>query len=247
MKLQHALGGLEGLGPLGYERRVFVQAWETRIFGIHVALMGLSSSLRGALPGYDLDATGTTFATPWTWADLRKGAEAMNPLDYFKFRYYERWLAGISGYCVEQGYITADELDAATSHFRDETDAPLPVAAAGAIDAQVIRYLREGDSARRSGAKPRFRVGDRVRVANPPTGSHTRLPGYLRNKVGVVESTAEGTYTYFCSTGGDGLGDPVPVHVVCFSGEELFGEVAETNPSPVYAELYEPYLTTLHQ
>ena len=52
MKLQHYLGGLEGLdGPLDFEKRVFVEDWERRIFGIHVALMGLSSSLRDALPG----------------------------------------------------------------------------------------------------------------------------------------------------------------------------------------------------
>ena len=43
MKLQHYLGGLEGLGPVTYEKRVFVEPWETRIFGIHVAMMALSS------------------------------------------------------------------------------------------------------------------------------------------------------------------------------------------------------------
>ena len=56
MKLQHTLGGLEGLGPVDFEKRVFVEDWEKRIFGIHTALMGLSDSLRGALPGYELDS-----------------------------------------------------------------------------------------------------------------------------------------------------------------------------------------------
>src|ERR1700710_339452 len=46
MRLQHNLGGLENLGPIDYERRVFVEDWEKRIFGIHTAMMGLSSSLR---------------------------------------------------------------------------------------------------------------------------------------------------------------------------------------------------------
>ena len=64
MKLQHYLGGLEGLdGPLDFEKRVFVEDWERRIFGIHVALMGLSSSLRDALPGYDLDKVPTAFTS----------------------------------------------------------------------------------------------------------------------------------------------------------------------------------------
>ena len=45
MKLQHYLGGLEGLGPVKVEKRVFVETWEKRIFGIHVAMMALSSQL----------------------------------------------------------------------------------------------------------------------------------------------------------------------------------------------------------
>lgn len=91
-------------------------------------------------------------------------------------------------------------------------------------------------------ATARFEAGQPVLVANPPAGAHTRLPGYLRGHRGTVESVAEGNYTYFCSTGGDGLGDPVPVYIVRFEAAELWGETAEASPSPLYAELYEPYL-----
>jgi NAD(P)-dependent dehydrogenase (short-subunit alcohol dehydrogenase family) len=46
MKLSHHLGGLEGLpGPLNLEKRVFVEDWEKRIFGIHVAMMGAMMGL----------------------------------------------------------------------------------------------------------------------------------------------------------------------------------------------------------
>ena len=38
----------------------------------------------------------------------------MHPFDYFKYRYYEKWLGGISGYFVANNYITAAELDART-------------------------------------------------------------------------------------------------------------------------------------
>ena len=60
-----------------------------RIFGIHTATIALSPQL-----AY-LPAAPSTFSTIWTWADLRKGAESMNPFDYFKFRYYEKWLGDI--------------------------------------------------------------------------------------------------------------------------------------------------------
>jgi nitrile hydratase len=239
MKLQHTLGGLEGLGPVDFEKQVFVEDWEKRIFGIHAALMGLSDSLRESLPDYDLDATGTAFHTTWTWADLRKGAEAMNPFDYFKFRYYEKWLGGISAYCVEQGYLTAEELEAATGRSPSVAGDPPP----SAIDDQVIRYLREGDSPDRGPATPRFAVGDHVVIANPPLGEHTRLPGHLRGHAGIVDSVADRNYTYFCSTGADGLGQPVPVYIVRFDPTDLWGATTEAHPSPFYAELYEPYLT----
>src|ERR1700722_7774904 len=110
MKLQHTLGGLDGLGPVSVEKRVFVEPWEKRIFGVHVAMMALSSQL-------SLTATPSKFNTVWTWADLRKGAESLNPFDYFKYRYYEKWLGGISGYFVEKGYNTEQELAARTEQI----------------------------------------------------------------------------------------------------------------------------------
>lgn len=244
MKLQHHLGGLEGLGPVQFEKRVFVQEWEKRIFGIHAAMMALSASLRDAPPGYDLDAVPTTFSTVWTWADLRTGAEAMHPFAYFQYRYYEKWLGGITAYMLAHGYVTREELDAAADRYRAEPAAALPAGSPDrvAIDDQVQRYLREGDTAERGAATPRFAVGDPVVVRDPPAADHTRLPGYLRGHPGVVERVSQHNYTYFCSTGPDGLGEPAPVYIVRFEPAELWGAVAEPGAGPLYAELYETYL-----
>lgn len=241
MKLQHTLGGLEGLGGIEYEKKVFVEDWEQRIFGIHTALMGLSQSLRTALPGYDLDAAGTAFQSTWTWADLRKGAEAMNPFDYFKYRYYEKWLAGITAFCIEQRYVSSEDLERVTADLAGLMSSR-PSSSDSNIDAQVLRYLREGDSPRRGPAAPRFEVGEAVTVASPPASEHTRLPGYLRGHRGVIEAVAEGSYAYLCSTGSDGLGDPVAVYTVRFDPADLWGETAQSKPDLLFAELYEPYL-----
>jgi len=243
MKLQHHLGGLDGLsGPIDFEKRVFVEDWERRIFGIHAAMMGLSDSLREALPDYDLDAVPSAFADTWTWADLRKGAEAMNPFAYFQYRYYEKWLGGITGYLVQQGYVDEAALAEATDRYRAEPAAALPDRDEGVIDEQVLRYLREGDSPRRGPAAPVFAVGDRVLVGDPPAGEHTRLPGYLRGCPGTVERVCEGSYAYFCSTGADGLGEPVAVYVVRFEPTDVWGPTAEPNAGPLFAELYQTYL-----
>ncbi|MDT7756526.1 MAG: nitrile hydratase subunit beta [Mycobacterium sp.] len=239
MKLQHYLGGLEGFpGPLRLEKRVFVEDWETRIFGIHVAMMGLSNHLGSALPHYPIADVPSAFHDEWTWADLRTGAEALNPLDYFKFRYYEKWLGGITKFFIENGYISEDEL---TARAAELTAPSAPAVGDSAIDDQVREYLRNGDSPRRDVAHPKFAAGARVRIANVPAAAHTRLPGYLRGRVGTVEGVFEGDYAYFCHTG-DGIGDPMPVYIVAFDADELWGERAEAGPMAVYAELFEAYL-----
>ncbi len=241
MKLQHYLGGLEGLPELlSFEKRVFVEEWEKRIFGIHVAMMGLSNHLGSALPQDPIDAVPTAFKDEWTWASLRTGAEAMNPFDYFKFRYYEKWLGGITQFFIDQGYVTEDELGSRQAELAAD-DAPSPPEPVAAIDEQVIDYLRKGDSPRRDVAHPKFSVGDRVRITNVPAAAHTRLPGYLRTREGTIERIFEGDYGYFVHTG-DGIGDPMPIYIVAFGPEELFGERAEDGPLTIYAELFEAYL-----
>jgi len=235
MKLQHYLGGLEGLGPVTFEKRVFVEPWEKRIFGIHVAMMALSSQL-------PLPATPSKFNTVWTWADLRKGAESLNPFDYFRFRYYEKWLGGISGYFVQKGYITEAELDARTQQILQNPSTAARQGGDPAIDRRVVTYLIEGDSPKRESAtRPRFAVGDKVFVKNVPSIEHTRLPGYLRDRIGTVDTVYPATYTYLTSTGPDGVGDAMPVYCVRFDPEEIWKGNADKNVA-IYADLFEAYL-----
>lgn len=236
MKLQHYLGGLEGLGPAWTETRVFVDPWETRIFGIHTAMMALS-------PQLPLPRTPSTFNTVWTWADLRKGAESLNPFDYFKYRYYEKWLGGISGYFIEQGYITAAELDALTEEYYRDPSKPLPQSGDPAIDERVVQYLLEGDSPKRDvGVRYDFAIGDSVSIKNVPSVEHTRLPGFLRSKTGFIETVYPGAYTYLCDTGTDGIGvTAMPVYCVGFDPQELWPGNAEQN-FILYADLYAAYL-----
>ncbi|MBV9648527.1 MAG: nitrile hydratase subunit beta [Pseudonocardiales bacterium] len=160
-----------------------------------------------------------------------------------QYRYYEKWLGGITAYLIDNGYLTPRELDAERQRYRQDPAAPLPQFDSEAIDDQVIRYLREGDSPRRGPASPAFAVGDQVTVRNPPAEDHTRLPGYLRGRNGTVERIFEGDYAYFCSTGADGLGEPCPVYVVRFDPVHIWGSQAELNAGPLFAELYEVYLS----
>ena len=241
MKLQHNLGGIENLGPVWTETRPFVEEWEKRIFGIHVAMMALSQTLVDALPRYDLSKVPTTFREDWTWGHLRMGAEAMNPFDYFKYRYFEKWLGGISGFFVAKSYVNGAELEARTADYLDGKAPQRPSKSLPEVDAQVLRYLREGDSPKRGALAPAFAVADKVLVKDVKPVAHTRLPGYLRGKTGEVVHVYDGAYCYFFPTGPDGIGAPMPVYSVRFDPKEIWGDTAEAGAS-LYADLFEAYL-----
>lgn len=245
MKLQHNLGGLEGLDPITPETEVFVEPWEKRIFGIHTAMMALSNHLNTSLPDYDIENVPTTFKSFWTWAHLRQGAENMHPFEYFRLRYYEKWLGGISGFFVEEGYITQEELDARTAELLQDSakaDAPLPSGGDSKIDAQVEKYLREGDSPMRSQPAPaKFKVGDRVKIKNVSPGSHSRLPGNLKGRVAEVVKVYEGAFTYFFPTE-DGLGTPMPVYSLAFKPEDLWDASVSESNVVYYNDIFEAYV-----
>ena len=248
MRLQHYLGGLENLGPVQFfEKKVFLAEWEKRIFGIHTVMMAESAHLATSIPKYPLSDVPTTFTDTWTWASLRTGAESMQPFEYFKYRYYEKWLMGISQFFVDLGYVTATELATLTEHYRVHPDSPLPEQPNQALKEQVVRYLHHGDSGLRAPVKPvRFAVGDAVSVANPAAADHTRLPGFLRNKQGTVAEVYPGAFEYFVSTGPDGLAGPQHVYCVSFQASDIWGPDKSEPNTVIYADLFDAYLKPAH-
>ena len=247
MKLQHTLGGLEGLDPINFETEVFVEPWEQRIFGIHTAMMALSNHLSTSLPDYEIDQVPTEFKSFWSWGHLRMGAEGMHPFEYFRLRYYEKWLGGISGFFVEEGYISQTELDERTALFLENEPGNQPSVDAEetAIDTQVVKYLTEGDSPLRPlPAPPKFSVGDRVKVKNVPSGEHTRLPGHIRGRVAEVVKIYDGAFTYFFPTT-DGLGTPMPVYSLAFKPEDIWEESLIDSKSVYYNDIFEVYIEAL--
>ena len=89
-------------------------------------------------------------------------------------------------------------------------------------------------------AAPRFAAGDRVRARNiNPTG-HTRLPRYVRGKIGAIESVHGGFV--FPDTNAHGGGeDPQRLYTVVFTARELWGDYADPTLT-VSVDAFEPYL-----
>jgi nitrile hydratase len=203
--------------------------------------------LATALQKYPIANIPTTFKDTWTWASLRTGAEGMQPFEYFKYRYYEKWLMGISQFFVDRGYVDADELATLTEHYRAHPDAPLPARPNPPLKEQVVRYLHHGDSGLRTPPAPaHFTVGETVYVADPAAADHTRLPGFLRNKKGTVTEVYPGAFEYFVSTGQDGLSGPQHVYCVSFNASDIWGADKSEPHTVIYADLFEAYLKPAH-
>ncbi|CAO3424630.1 nitrile hydratase subunit beta [Azospirillum endophyticum] len=221
MKIQHFLGGIEGLGPVNVEKKVFVEPWEAQLFAVHSTMMG----------------TGI-----WAWPHLRVLAESMNPLDYFKYRYYIKWLGGICKFLVERGYLSEREINEKTEFYLANPDAPLPNTGNPAITERVVEYFYRGDNPYRDVvANPRFKVGDTVLVKDMPPAAHTRLPGYLRNKVGVVDVVYTGAYLYADSVPTDGISTAQPVYLIKFRTRDLWSDIPDSE-DVLYNDCFEAYL-----
>lgn len=211
----HDMGGMDGFGKVDAEpdEPVFHAAWEGRVMAIQRAMM---------------------HAGAWNIDMLRFAQERLPPQVYLGTSYYERWELATEGNLLERGCVGADELAAGRS-LRPGKPLPrrltAPVVAAGLI---------RGGYARPPQAPARFAPGDRVRAKNIHPQTHTRLPRYIRGRVGTVERV-QGCHVFPDTSAHDRGDDPQWLYTVRFDGAELWGPDADPTAS-VSIEAFEPYL-----
>jgi nitrile hydratase beta subunit len=149
--------------------------------------------------------------------DTSRAARETLP-DYARLSYYQIWVAGLEKMMLERGQIFEDELAQGGKMLHP----PAPVARV-LRPAEVAPALAKGSSTRRPDVQPpKFQIGQRVRTRAHAVPHHTRLPGYVRGKTGVVESL-HGCHV-FADTHAQGLGEnPEPLYTVVFEGAEIWG------------------------
>jgi len=211
----HDLGGMHGMGPVEIEKDepVFHAEWEARTYALTIAC--------GSHRKWNIDVS-------------RHSRERMPPADYLAATYYERWLFGLRTLLVEQGLVTARELE--TGRAEGQADP------AGVLRAhQVENFLANRIRARVDvEAAPRFRAGQSVVARNIHPSGHTRLPRYARGRRGVIDRD----YGVFIFPDTNAMTrDKKPQHLygVRFSARELWGAAASTRDS-VYVNLWDDHL-----
>jgi nitrile hydratase beta subunit len=213
----HDMGGMQGFGPVRRERDepVFHAAWEGRVIAMR-RLVGAIGKVRQ--PGF------------------RAEVESLPPAEYLSNSYYENWLAAFIEQLLHSGVITREELACVEPGGSGavEPSIALPPEKAAVLPYAVPQVMIKAEVARR------FRAGDRVRARNiNPTG-HTRLPRYVRGKVGVVQREM-GVQALADTNAYDRGENPQLVYSVRFAARELWGE--EASPlDGVYVDLWDEYL-----
>ena len=212
----HDMGGMHGMGRVHHEagEPVFHEAWEGRVFALSFAVR--------AWRKWNIDAG-------------RYEIELIPPADYLRMSYYERWLARLVKLMIKKGLVTRVEVEAGRSAAGSPKAEP-PLTAE-----RVPTMVRSGALASRDvPVSARFDVNQRVRARTMHPAGHTRLPRYVRGKIGTVERD-HGVYV-FPDTNALFLGEnPQHVYSVRFAARELWGDQASPRDA-VYLDLWDDYL-----
>jgi nitrile hydratase subunit beta len=212
----HDMGGMHGMGPVQYEKNepVFHANWEGRVFALVLAT--------GAWGKWNIDAS-------------RHSREVIPPAEYLRMGYYEKWYAGLIGLLIKSSLVTRAEVESGVPSVGSAKATP-PLTA-DKIPAMLAKRI---NASRDVPVAPRFQTGQRVRARNVHPVGHTRLPRYVRAKLGTIDRD-HGVFV-FPDTNAHFLGEkPQHVYSVRFVARELWGEQAAPRDS-VYVDLWDDYL-----
>jgi nitrile hydratase subunit beta len=208
------LGGQRGHGPVRPEAEgeLWHAPWEPHAMALTVAM--------GATGAWNID--------------MSRSARETLP-NYAALSYYEIWATALQKLLIERRLLRDEELRRPAS-----LDPPLPLPRTlSAADVQAA--LARGTPTARPAAKPaRFAVGDRVRTVPARVNHHTRLPGYVRGRIGTVEHV-HGAHV-FADTHAHGLGEqPQWLYTVVFDAAQMWAECRGASHR-VSVDAWEPYL-----
>jgi nitrile hydratase len=168
----------------------------------------------------------------------RFSREMLPPVDYLGSSYYRKWFLGLEQMLLDRGMIDADEV--ASGHGL-RPGKPLKRGKFTTADVERIeRILTRGSFSRPAQGPARFKPGDRVRTKNIHPATHTRLPRYVRGRVGVVDRL-HGCHVFPDSAATGQGDDPQWLYTVRFDSRELWGPDADPTVT-VSIDAFEPYL-----
>ena len=176
----------------------------------------------------------------WNIDMSRHARERLDPADYARFSYFEKWISALADLLVETGVLEREALSGA----HPANPHPLAAKVLKAADVPAV-IARGGPTERAEGPLPLFAVGAGVRVSRPSgntlvEGGHTRLPAYVAGARGTV-IRCHGNHV-LPDSNAHGLAEaPEPLYAVAFLAPELWTH--SDNPrDEVVLDLWQSYL-----
>lgn len=211
----HDMGGMQGYGQVIVEENepLFHHAWEPRALAIVLAM--------GAAGKWNID-----------WS--RSVRESLPPSLYLSVAYYQIWFEALERLLIQTGLVDAEEI-----HLAQALVPPVE---------GVKKLLKENVSATLSKGGPtqrdidtqaQFVIGQTVRTRKMNPTTHTRLPHYCRDKIGVIQAI-HGAHVYPDTNALRQGEQPQWLYTVSFDAHEIWGP--DTTASNVCVDCWEPYL-----
>jgi nitrile hydratase beta subunit len=156
----HDMGGMQGMGPLQYEKNepVYHAEWESRVDALDAAM-----EATGKIPGV-----------------RRPIEEKISAVDYLRMSYYEKWYVSLVERLIAAKLVTRSEIQSGRPAERS-TIRPASVT-------EAVAYRTKNSSTRQNvDLAPRFQIGQQVRARNMNPVTYTRLPRYARGRLGTID------------------------------------------------------------
>ena len=213
----HDLGGKQGHGSIDVHEPVepFHAEWEARAWAV-------SRGIGGGAPDITID---------W-WRHVR---ETTIPVDYLTRPYLDSWLEADMVTLVDSNICTVEELATGKSATLATNEA-VSISVACAIAANRASATKFN---RQISVEPKFAVGNKVVAKQNTSTGHTRLPGYVRGRIGKIHAH-HGAHL-FPDAVSKGIEEAEHLYTVAFSARDLWPE-ANDRKDIVFLDLWESYL-----
>jgi nitrile hydratase len=212
----HDLGGREGFGPIRWKpdehAPSFHEEWQARAWAICMRMFAK----------WQRDDSG------WTLDWFRHVLERIDPPDYLSMNYFDKWVQSCMAVLIDDGTFDLDDFVNGVSRAKS----------AGAVEPSSERAKSDQTSAINA-SNPLFVVGDAV-TAKPIIGAmHTRLPGYIRGRSGLID--ADHGMQILADASARGEMKREHLYTVGFAASELWPEATDRKDT-IYVDLWESYL-----
>ena len=209
----HDMGGMDGFGPIPIKNKepVFHATWEARVWAMNTAL--------GAWGEWNIDAGRYTL-------------EQLDPALYLSSSYYQRWLYRTENLLVDHGLVSREEIETPPAN-RNTKISREPLS----LDDILTRQRNTRSARLNDDVAPRYHMGDQVRARNIHPKGHTRIPRYVRGRLGVIDRD-HGVFIFPDTNAVFAGKRPQHLYSVCFTAREIWGTKAVVTDK-VYVDMWD--------